>query len=45
MKILVVPLPNNLKCVAAGDLTAYSGHAFDMFFMKNRVPRIVQETM
>ncbi len=27
------------------NLTAYSGHAFDMFFMRNRVPRIVQETM
>jgi hypothetical protein len=27
------------------NLTAYSGHAFDMFFMKNRVPRIVKETI
>ena len=27
------------------NLTAYSGHAFDMFFMKNRIPRIVKETI
>ncbi len=26
------------------NLTAYSGHAFDMFFMKNKVPRIVVVT-
>ena len=26
------------------DLTAYSGHAFDMFFMKNPVPRLVVVT-
>ena len=26
------------------DLTAYSGHAFDMFFMKNKVPRLVNRT-
>ena len=26
------------------NLTAYSGHAFDLFFMKNRVPRIVEAT-
>lgn len=26
------------------DLTAYSGHAFDMFFMKNKVPRLVNST-
>ena len=26
------------------NLTAYSGHAFDMFFMKNKVPRIVAVT-
>jgi len=27
------------------NLTAYSGHAFDMFFMKNPVPRIVKLTV
>ncbi len=27
------------------NLTAYSGHAFDMFFMKNKVPRIVEATI
>ena len=27
------------------NLTAYSGHAFDMFFMKNPVPRIVAVTI
>jgi hypothetical protein len=27
------------------NLTAYSGHAFDMFFMKNSVPRIVAVTI
>ena len=27
------------------NLTAYSGHAFDMFFMKNAVPRIVEVTI
>jgi hypothetical protein len=26
------------------NLTAYSGHAFDLFFMKNPVPRIVEVT-
>jgi len=26
------------------DLTAYSGHAINMFFMKNKVPRIVEVT-
>ena len=26
------------------NLTAYSGHAFNMFFMKNKIPRIVELT-
>ena len=26
------------------NLTAYNGHAFDFFFMKNPIPRIVEVT-